>query len=930
MDGGVLVLGHGGGGGGGVEKSCGQILSTPMSNRIKDAYTYREPPLFSLKIAAVSLSIGRKYVRSDATFSISLCIWGGPMTPNNYRHTLSILIGRPLKTNIRPRVNISAPLYYMRKTLQQNLVLNTSSLSRLKLSGNNWEFHQTTRQLGTSTRHHQSQPRYFNAPFHLSKIVFDTLMCKEQRGKTKRQRNAKETKCHVHHVWIHHIKFCVHADKRKMLQEMTQSLQIRPNKAHVLWELSQCISSAVSSEGFNMYLSDPSSQMLTYYTESHPGRPGVLPESGGWSCEIGSGTWLCAWVAATRQPVRVSNPTSDPRFPHGSPFGEAQELYHTLGIGITQSDGELAAVLELYRKETDEPFFEEDEEIVNSYLVWGGIALHYAELYHNMVKQRKLNDFILSVVKSIFQDMVSMDTLIMKVMSFAQKLVSADRASLFLVDAKNRQLYARIFDMASEFHEDNPPQASKEIRFPIGTGIAGIVAQTGTVLNIPDAYADPRFNRTVDQLTGYVTKSILCMPIFIRGNVIGVMQMVNKTTGIFSRDDEESFEMFAVYCGLALHHAKLYDKIRRSEQKYKVALEVMSYHSTCVEDEIEMLSSEPIPNTMAGVDDYYFSPLAIEDLDKVRHSIYMFVDLFGLSRFEKEALIRFTLTVKKNYRRVPYHNWTHGFSVSNSMYTIIKHAPKSFKPLECLALYIGSLCHDLDHRGKNNKFMLETESPLAAIYTTSTLEHHHFNQTVTILQQDGHNIFGKLTSSEYKQVLGNIKHCILATDLALFFPNKAKLTKIVEEGKFDWENPEHRLLIEAITMTACDLCASAKPWDIQAETVKVIFEEFYEQGDAEKAQGKKPIAMMDRDMVDEQATSQVGFLSGICIPCYELLYKLLPATEPLLLGCKANFERWKTIAEEESAKAQKIEEQKSIETIDVGKYADIEFFIENT
>lgn len=69
-------------------------------------------------------------------------------------------------------------------------------------------------------------------------------------------------------------------------------------------------------------------------------------------------------------------------------------------------------------------------------------------------------------------------------------------------------------------------------------------------------------------------------------------------------------------------------------------------------------------------------------MDKVRHAIYMFVDLFGLTRFEKDCLIRFTLTVKKNYRRVPYHNWTHGFSVANSMYTIIKHAPKRFRPLE--------------------------------------------------------------------------------------------------------------------------------------------------------------------------------------------------------------------------------------------------------
>ncbi|MPC93509.1 putative 3',5'-cyclic phosphodiesterase pde-5 [Portunus trituberculatus] len=72
----------------------------------------------------------------------------------------------------------------------------------------------------------------------------------------------------------------------------------------------------------------------------------------------------------------------------------------------------------------------------------------------------------------------------------------------------------------------------------------------------------------------------------------------------------------------------------------------------------------------------------LEDMTKVRHAIYMFVDLFGLSRFDKDCLIRFTLTVKKNYRRVPYHNWTHGFSVANAMYAIIKHNPKSFRPLE--------------------------------------------------------------------------------------------------------------------------------------------------------------------------------------------------------------------------------------------------------
>ncbi len=52
--------------------------------------------------------------------------------------------------------------------------------------------------------------------------------------------------------------------------------------------------------------------------------------------------------------------------------------------------------------------------------------------------------------------------------------------------------------------------------------------------------------------------------------MIGIVQMVNKVSGAFTKEDEDAFEAFSVYCGLALHHAKLYDKIRRSEQKNKV------------------------------------------------------------------------------------------------------------------------------------------------------------------------------------------------------------------------------------------------------------------------------------------------------------------------------------------------------------------------
>lgn len=106
-------------------------------------------------------------------------------------------------------------------------------------------------------------------------------------------------------------------------------------------------------------------------------------------------------------------------------------------------------------------------------------------------------------------------------------------------------------------------------------------------------------------------------------------------------------------------------------------------------------------------------------------------------------------------------------------------------------------------------------------------------------------------------------------------------------------------------MTAADLSASAKPWDIQVQTVKVIFEEFYQQGDAEKAAGRIPIPMMDRTHSDEQAASQVGFLMGICIPCYSLLYKLIPETKPLLDMCQENLKRWQQLDDEIKRKKEK-------------------------
>ena len=89
---------------------------------------------------------------------------------------------------------------------------------------------------------------------------------------------------------------------------------------------------------------------------------------------------------------------------------------------------------------------------------------------------------------------------------------------------------------------------------PLGAGIAGRVARTGQAMNIADAYAEPLFNRAVDQRTGYRTRSILCVPIVDRaGAVFAVAQVLNRRDGgAFAAEDEGRLREFATSLGIVL------------------------------------------------------------------------------------------------------------------------------------------------------------------------------------------------------------------------------------------------------------------------------------------------------------------------------------------------------------------------------------------
>lgn len=96
-------------------------------------------------------------------------------------------------------------------------------------------------------------------------------------------------------------------------------------------------------------------------------------------------------------------------------------------------------------------------------------------------------------------------------------------------------------------------------------GIAGSVASTGQILNIPDAYLNPNFNQAIDKKSGYRTKAILCLPIIANGDeIVGVLQLINKMNGagVFTEDDEEIMMLYLSIAGAIIIDSKLYQQVQ--------------------------------------------------------------------------------------------------------------------------------------------------------------------------------------------------------------------------------------------------------------------------------------------------------------------------------------------------------------------------------
>ena len=228
------------------------------------------------------------------------------------------------------------------------------------------------------------------------------------------------------------------------------------------------------------------------------------------------------------------------------------------------------------------------------------------------IERRRTVETLSSIVEATKQLNSTLDLgeLINIVLELATRQTGADRGTMFLVDKEHEEIWSLV----------GLGLAQQEIRIPMSKGIAGHVARTGETVNLLDAYEDARFEPDVDRRLGYRTRTLLCLPILNKSNdVVGVLQLLNKSSGPFNTEDSNFLRALSVHCAIAIENAQLHRELlnkQKLERDLALARSIqrglLPEHPPTLEG-FEIVVSHK-PSQMVGGDYYDFISLSPESL----------------------------------------------------------------------------------------------------------------------------------------------------------------------------------------------------------------------------------------------------------------------------------------------------------------------------
>ena len=285
---------------------------------------------------------------------------------------------------------------------------------------------------------------------------------------------------------------------------------------------------------------------------------------------IGKG--IAGYVADTGECLNIPDAYANELFSRKTDEETGYRTRSILCMPVFNKTQNIVAVVQLLNKLDDygKPmvFDSQDERSFREFASSIGIILESCNSFYIAARNQKGVSSLLKAISSLEQSL-DLEKTLQSVMAEARDLMNADRSTLWLLDEASNEVWSKV--------KTGDGQSLIDLRVPADRGIVGYVASTGQTLNIPNAYQDPRFDPASDKRTGYLTRTILCMPVFdSAGKLIAVTQLINKKQGVFNSSDEEFMRAFNIQSGIALENAKLFEDVLVEKQYQKDILQSLS------------------------------------------------------------------------------------------------------------------------------------------------------------------------------------------------------------------------------------------------------------------------------------------------------------------------------------------------------------------
>jgi sigma-B regulation protein RsbU (phosphoserine phosphatase) len=175
-------------------------------------------------------------------------------------------------------------------------------------------------------------------------------------------------------------------------------------------------------------------------------------------------------------------------------------------------------------------------------------------------------------VSSILNSTLNLADLLQNIMEISEQVLNAEASSLMLIDEAANELVFEITRGAKG------KEIKEKFRLKMGQGIAGWVAQHGEPLLIPDVAKDPRFYSKPDKSTGFVTRSIGCVPLRVKRKIIGILEIINPVgKKEFDETDMQMLSAFSDSAAVAIENARMVERLienQRVEQELSIAKQI--------------------------------------------------------------------------------------------------------------------------------------------------------------------------------------------------------------------------------------------------------------------------------------------------------------------------------------------------------------------